>query len=111
MLPQLERIALEVMTALVSLGVSIYLIRNHRARAVGLGIATLVTSSAMILYYCAAVREPSHGIAILILPIATGWLWWRRQNTGRPTASPLAFILCQGLFCLLYVTLVWLQER
>jgi hypothetical protein len=48
-------------------------------------------------------------MAILVLPIATGWLWWRREHTGKPALSNLVFALWQVAYTVLYIALVHFQ--
>jgi hypothetical protein len=54
--------------------------------------------------------NPSHGITILILPLATFWLSWRQKNTGKPNLSAWGLIAIQVAFCLLFLVMVYFQE-
>jgi len=110
MISDYERLGVALAASVLSLIVSAMILRNARARAFPLACSTPGLTAALLGYYYYAVRDPSHGMGILILPLATGWLWWRKQNVGRPTFAQRTFILLQILLCAIYLLVVRLQE-
>ena len=68
-------------------------------------------SGLLLYYYHVYIFNPSHGITILILPLATFWLSWRQKNTGKPNLSAVGLIAIQVTFCLFYLLMVYLQEN
>lgn len=105
-----ERILLNVAAGILALAVSLYIVRGAPQRQYLLGLSTLLLTAALLTFYHFNVISPSHGVSILILPLATGWLWWRRARTGKPAISAPALALLQILYALLYVLIIWLQE-
>jgi hypothetical protein len=73
--------------------------------------STLALTGALLAFYHLYVRDPAHGIGILILPLLTGWLRWRHHHTGRPALSQAAFVGLQILASAVYLLGVWLQEH
>lgn len=104
-----ERLALTIVAVILAFVTSIYISRNSTRRLPLLSFTTPLLTLALLYYYHQYVSNPSHGIAIWILPLATGWLWWRREHTGKPALSNLAFAGLQVAYSLLYVAVVNLQ--
>ncbi len=105
-----ERIIINFAAALAALAVSYRIFRSEGAQDHSLGISTCVLVALLLLYYHFRVQDPAHGVGILILPLGTGWLWWRQRHAGRPAFSNSVFLLAQLAYALLYIMAVWLQE-
>ena len=104
-----ERLALTSIAVILALAVSIVIGRKRVRSAVLLSLATSILTWLLLYYYFRYVHEASHGMAILILPLATVWLWWRRENTGKPAISNALLISLQVAYGLLYLLIVNLQ--
>jgi hypothetical protein len=104
-----ERLTLTLVAAILALAVSIYIAGRSTHRIPLLSLTTPLLTLLLLIYYQRYVSDPSHGMAIWILPLATGWLFWRREHTGKPTVSDLIFVLLQTVYTLLYLLLVHLQ--
>ncbi len=74
------------------------------------GYSTLLLTGVMLAFYLYVVTDASHGIGVLILPIMTLWLVWRKHHTGKPDLTPGGFILGQVLYTFLFIAIVCLQE-
>lgn len=105
-----ERTIITVITLIIALGTYIYLVRHFSERKSSVGLSTLILTGLLLYYYHIYIFNPSHGITILILPVATFWLSWRQKNTGKPNLPAWGMIAVQIAFCLLYVLMVRLQE-
>ncbi len=105
-----ERITINVMSGVLALAAALFLARQRTERPSILVLSTPILTGILLFYFHLFVEDPAHGMAIMVLPLATGWLWWRRQQTGKPSFSPAAFVRLQMLYCLLYAILAWLQE-
>jgi|GEM_PF-3192360 len=106
-----ERWAVMSAAALMSLIVAIAILRRQKTSGLPLACSTPALTGALLAFYYFSVRDPSHGIGILILPLATGWLWWRQQQPGKPSFAQSAFVLLQLLIGAAYLLVVGLQER
>ena len=106
-----ERLGVALAASVVSLIVAIIILREKKAQGLPLACSTPALTAALLGFYHYSVRDPSHGMGILILPLATGWLWWRKQHVGKPAFPQGTFILLQVLFCAVYLLVVRLQER
>ncbi len=109
-LPFDERFLISLAAVILAFCAVFSIQRNAAERSNLLKYSTSILSGALILFYYFAVKDPSHGMAILLLPIVTLWLRWRRQQTGRPGISDGRFALGQIAFCLLYLLTIWMQE-
>ena len=106
-----ERLIITILAGILALGVYLYILQAAPHQRRNIGASTLFLTGILLLYYQYYIFDPSHGIGILILPLATGWLIWRRERTGKPAISALTFIAFQILFCLVFMVIVQLQER
>lgn len=106
-----ERIIITILAGMLALGVYLYILQEAPHQRRSIGVSTLLLTGILLLYYQYYIFDPSHGIGILILPLATGWLIWRRERTGKPAISALLFIAFQILFCLIFIAVVQMQER
>lgn len=106
-----ERTIVTILTLIIALGAYIYLVQHYPERKNSVGLSTLILTGLLLYYYHVYIFNPSHGITILILPLATFWLSWRQKNTGKPNFPAWGLIAIQVLFCLLYVLMVYLQEN
>jgi hypothetical protein len=106
-----ERLVVMAAALLLSLIIAYVILRKQKSAGLPLACSTLALTAALLGFYHYSVRDPSHGMGILILPIATLWLWWRRELTGKPDIAPRTFILLQLLLCGIYLLVVWFQEH
>jgi hypothetical protein len=106
-----ERLVLTIVVAALSVGVSFYLGWKAVLQSYALCLSTTIFTSALLVYYNLVVRDASHGMAIMILPVATAWIWWRRATTGKPLLSPLILILLQVAYMMLYILFIHIQEK
>jgi len=111
MISSYERLGVTVAASVLSLIVSVIILRKEKAQGLPLACSTPALTAALLGFYLGSVRESSHGMGILILPLATGWLWWRKQHVGKPAFTQRTFILLQLLICAIYLLVVWLQEH
>jgi len=111
MISSYERLVVMAMASLLALIVSILILQKQKKQGLPLACSTLALTAALLGFYLYSVRDPSHGMGILILPLLTGWLWWRKQQTSRPGFSQGTFILLQSFLSVIYLLVVWLQER
>jgi len=105
-----ERLLITLCTGASAIGAYLYIYRSLSAQWRPLGVSTLLLCSALLIYYHYFIYSPSHGIGIILLPLATVWLVWRKETTGKPDISPTAFILVQIVFSILFMVIVHLQE-
>ena len=105
-----ERIMIAILAALLALSTHIYMGRIKPKHWMRLSVSTFLLTGILLLHYQRNIYDASHGIGILLLPLVTIWLVWRKENTGKPAISVNLFIALQVLYCLLYATVVWLQE-
>lgn len=105
-----ERILISLAAVILAICTVFSIHRNAAVQSNLLKFSTSILTGALILFYLFAVQVPSHGMAILLLPIVTLWLRWRRQRTGKPGISDGIFVLGQIAFCLLYLLTIWMQE-
>ncbi|TKJ40333.1 hypothetical protein CEE37_08380 [candidate division LCP-89 bacterium B3_LCP] len=105
-----ERLIITTIALLLALGTSRYLRSAGIAGWKLLGTSTVLLTGSLLLYYGFYIFDPSHGIGIAILPLATWWLNWRRDKTGKPDITTNKFILLQVIFCLLYIVVAYWQE-
>jgi len=106
-----ERSAIVIVAGLLAIGVAAFIALRETKGGPILSVTTPLFTGILLWYYYYFVGYSSHGMAILILPLATGWLWWRRRQTGRPALSTMGIILLQAAYGWLYVLLVNLQEH
>jgi hypothetical protein len=104
-----ERLTLTLMAAILALAVSIYISGRASRRIPLLSLTTPLLTLLLLIYYYRYVPDPSHGMAIWVLPLTTGWLWWRREHTGKPAISDLMVALLQMGYGLVYIVLVHFQ--
>jgi hypothetical protein len=104
-----ERLTLTLVAAILALAVSVYISGRASRRIPLLSLTTPLLTLLLLLYYHRYVSDPSHGMAIWVLPLATGWLWWRREHTGKPAVSDFVLVLLQVVYALLYLFLVHFQ--
>lgn len=105
-----ERILISLTAVILSVWALFSIQRNAAKRSNLLKYSTSILTGALILYYNYMVKNPSHGMAILLLPIVTLWLRRRRLLTGKPGISDGMFILGQIAFSLLYWLIIRMQE-
>ncbi len=105
-----EKLMITISTGILAIGAYLFIQRNLSERWRNLANSTMILSGLLLLYYHNFVYTPSHGIGMLLLPMATIWIAWRQENTGKPVITPAMFILFQILFCFLFVIMVHLQE-
>jgi hypothetical protein len=105
-----ERTLISLAAVLLAVYAVFSIQQNTAKRSNLLKYSTSILTGSLILFYYFAVKDPSHGIAILLLPFVTIWLRWRRRHTGKPGVSDGIFTLGQIAFCLLYLLTIWIQE-
>ena len=106
-----ERLVVTAAASLLSLAISFAILRKQKAAGLPLACSTIALTAVLLGLYHYSVSDASHGMGILILPIATGWLWWRKQQTDKPDFAPGTFILLQLLVGVIYLLVVWWQEH
>ncbi len=111
MISSIERPIVIAAASASSLAVAFAMLRTQKAAGLPLACSTIALTGVLLCFYHTWIREPSHGIGILILPVATGWLWWRKRLTGKPDFSPGLLILLQCIVGVVYALAVWLQEH
>lgn len=104
-----ERLVLSFVAAALAIAVTVFFSGSGSRRAPWLRVTTPFLTLLLLLYYHHYVEDPSRGMAIWILPLATGWLRWRREHTGRPAISDQGFALLQAAYCFLYLLTTYLQ--
>lgn len=106
-----ERLAITILAGVLAIGMHLFLRLKMPEPWRMLSISTLLLTGILLIYYHLYIFDPSHGIGILILPLATGWLSWRQERTDRPAISPGFLVALQIVFCLIFVLIVQLQEH
>jgi len=106
-----ERLTIIITASLLTALTSLFLARKAPHKWQFLIFSNLLLMGILLLYFYFLVKVPSHGIAILILPLVTVWIIWRQEDSGNPRISPGMLVVYQILFCLIYVFTVWLQEH
>ncbi len=96
---------------MLAMVISIYITRTASTRLSWLSITTPLLTAMLLWFYHTKVTAPSHGMAIIILPLTTGWLWWRRRETGKPALSDPIFAVMQIAYGLLYILMTRLQAN
>ncbi|MBU0518539.1 hypothetical protein KJ564_06340 [bacterium] len=105
-----ERVIISFITAAAAIAAVIYLRRVEDTKLRLLIYSTPVLTGCLLLYYALYVYNPSHGISIVVLPMSTIWLIWRKRETGKPDFSSVAFILLQIAYCCLFMGVLYFQE-
>lgn len=105
-----ERLVITVIAIALAAEITIHWIYQRAVYRLSLGFSTIFLTGVLLFYYHLKVIDPSHGIGIIILPLTTGWLVWRRDTTGKPALSTKMIVCLQIIFCLLYFITVQLQE-
>lgn len=105
-----ERIIIATLAALLAIATHLYVGKIKPKHWKRLSASTLLLTGILLLHYQRNIYDASHGIGILILPLVTIWLLWRKENTGKPDISPNLLIPLQILYSLAFALVVWLQE-
>jgi hypothetical protein len=105
-----ERLMITVVTGVLAIGACYYTWRERFSLWWGLCISTFCLTACLLIYYQGWIHHPSHGMGIAILPLATWWLAWRRETTGKPAWTVPKFVLIQIAFTVLYVIVSHWQE-
>ncbi len=105
-----ERMLITAAAVVLAGALAYYNAKTSKPRRLLLSITTPLFTLVLLAYYHYFIREAAHGMVILILPVATGWLHWRRLRIGKPELSARTWVLMQILFCLLFGLLIRLQE-
>jgi len=105
-----ERIIIATLAALLAIATHLYVGKIKPKHWKRLSASTLLLTGILLLHYQRNIYDASHGVGILILPLVTVWLLWRKENTGKPDISASLLIAFQILYCLVFAMVVGLQE-
>lgn len=106
-----ERLIITILAGVMAIGTHLYLAKKRPNKWQELSATTLLMTGILLLYYHYSIHDPSHGIGILIIPILTVWIAWRRETTGKPAISSGLIIILQVLYAIIFAFLVFMQER
>lgn len=105
-----ERFLITIVAALLAIAAHLFFMKHRFLHWWILSVSTLLLTCSLLLYYHIFIVYPSHGVGIVILPLGTWWLVWRRQTTGKPALSAQLFVVLQVVFSVLYVIITRIQE-
>lgn len=106
-----EQFVITIIASVLAVGAYLFFMKRKFSQWQLLSVSTLFLTGCLLLYYHFFIFDSSHGISIVILPLATWWLIWRRETAGKPAFTVPLFIIFQVIFGVLYVILTRIQEH